>query len=210
MIADARERMSGVRLLLIWPGRMAMDATLAGELAAAGVGAIEYRPEPGETDREAGRALQGLAGHGAVALVNNRVSLALLVDGVHLGEADMAVAAARAALGSGAVIGRTARSGASLAQGFTEGADYVAVGAVAASALKPDAPVLGPQAAGAVAAGAPGPVFAVGGAKRRLRGAWAAAGFTRVALSGAVLAAADPVAAAADWAAWLATLSRWP
>lgn len=202
----ARERMALVRLLLIWPGRIAVDSGLAAELSAF-VGAIEYRPEQAEDDSRAGRALAGLAGQGALTLINDRLALAAEADGVHLGEEDTAVAAARARLGPGAVIGRTARSKTSLARGFAEGADYVAVGALAPSALKPDAPVLGPAAAGVAAAGAPGPVFAVGGASVGNRRAWAGAGFTRVALSGAVLAAADPVAAASGWADWLAGLS---
>lgn len=203
----ARERMARATLLLIWPGRLPVDGPMAAELAAAGVGVFEYRPEPGEGEAAAGAALAALAGRGALTLVNDRTNLAGQADGVHLGEGDMPVAAARALLGPAAVIGRTARSRQSLAQGFLEGADYVAVGALAQSALKADAPVLGPPAAGEIAAGAPGPVFAVGGASVAARPAWAAAGFTRVALSGAVLGARDPAAAASDWADWLAGLA---
>lgn len=198
-----REGIAAARLLLIWPGGSPPDAALATEVVAAGVPALEYRPAPAEPESSVLASLEALRPAGAILLLNDLVVLANHADGVHVGEDDTPVAEARRRLGEAAVVGRTARGRESLRRGFAEGADYVAVGALAASRTKADAPVLGVSRAAGIARGSPGPVFAVGGASAAGRDEWRAAGFGRFALSGAVLRAPDPVAAAADWARWV-------
>lgn len=77
--------------------------------------------------------------HGAVVILNDNPHLALELgaDGVHLGQSDMAVKAARKLLGSDMVIGATAHNSRHLAMCAAEdGADYVAFGAFFPTATK--------------------------------------------------------------------------
>ncbi len=80
--------------------------------------------------------------HGAVFIVNDDPKLAADVDadGAHLGAADGEVAAARAVLGAGKLIGASCYNRISLANAAARaGADYVAFGAFFASSIKPGA-----------------------------------------------------------------------
>jgi len=77
--------------------------------------------------------------HGAIVIINDDPHLALELgaDGVHLGQSDMAVKAARKLLGANMVIGATAHNSRHLAMCAAEdGADYVAFGAFFATATK--------------------------------------------------------------------------
>lgn len=80
--------------------------------------------------------------YGAVFIVNDDPRLAADVDaeGVHLGTGDGEVAAARAVLGAGKLIGASCYNRISLANSAARaGADYVAFGAFFASSIKPGA-----------------------------------------------------------------------
>jgi len=76
-------------------------------------------------------------------LINDHVTLAaeLDADGVHVGQHDSAIAAARAVLGPQKVIGASCYNRFELAeQAQAAGADYVAFGACYPSSTKPNAP----------------------------------------------------------------------
>lgn len=76
-------------------------------------------------------------------LINDHVPLAaaLDADGVHVGQDDHAIAAARDVLGTGKIIGASCYNRFELAeQAQTAGADYVAFGACYPSPTKPHAP----------------------------------------------------------------------
>lgn len=140
--------------------------------------------------------------HGALFVVNDRVEAARAVgaDGVHLGQEDVSVAAARALLGPDVLVGVSTHDAGELDDALRDGADCVGVGSVFPTATKGrDVPVgspaaLAPLAARAEAAGVP--AFAIGGIDVARAPAVAAAGFTRVATCAGVLAAEDPEAAA--------------
>jgi len=71
-------------------------------------------------------------GHDVAVLMNDDVAMAknLKLDGVHIGQADMSLSAARAHLGPSAMIGVTCHNSRHLAMEASEGgADYVAFGA---------------------------------------------------------------------------------
>jgi thiamine-phosphate pyrophosphorylase len=99
--------------------------------------------------RMEGRALWGVARamraltqqHGAALIVNDRVDIALAAeaDGVHLGQEDIPLAVARRLLGSEAVIGVSVSSEEEAAAAEKEGASYVSVGSIFATASKADA-----------------------------------------------------------------------
>lgn len=81
--------------------------------------------------------------YGARLLVNDDAALAheMNADGVHLGQADGSVGAARELLGSDKLIGVTCHGSLALArQALAEGADHLAFGRFFASHTKPDAP----------------------------------------------------------------------
>lgn len=143
--------------------------------------------------------LQALCADSGVPLVvNDDPWLAARVGaaGVHLGEADGAIAAARALLGDRALVGVScyddlARARAAAAQG----AAYVAFGAMFPSGTKPGARRAGPGLLRhARALGLP--VVAIGGITPENAGIPVEAGADLIAVIGGVFDAPDPVAAA--------------
>jgi thiamine-phosphate diphosphorylase len=98
-------------------------------------------------------------------LVSSRVDLALATGaaGVHLPENDLPVAAARALLGDGRLLGRSVHSVEAARQAAQEGADYLLFGPVFATASHPGRPARGLAALAEVAAAVPVPVLAIGG-----------------------------------------------
>jgi thiamine-phosphate pyrophosphorylase len=121
---------------------------------------------------------------GALCLVNDRVDLALLAgaNGVHVGDEDLPVEAARELLGPMGLVGATVRNAQGARAAQEAGADYVGVGPIFATTTKQvPAPVLGLEGFAAVVRGSPVPVVGIGGvgleniAKVAQTGAWGAA-----------------------------------
>lgn len=80
---------------------------------------------------------------GAALVINDDVELAAAIgaDGVHLGRDDGSLAAARAILGAGSIVGATCGDSLARAEAaVAAGASYVAFGRFFASRTKPDAP----------------------------------------------------------------------
>ncbi len=127
------------RLYLITPPAIADLDAFAGELEAAlgagDVAALQIRLKPAGDDqvRAAVRRFMPIAHrHGVAVILNDRPDLAaeLGCDGVHVGDEDPAVEAARRILGPHAMIGATCRDSRHQAMEAAEaGADYVAFGA---------------------------------------------------------------------------------
>ena len=123
-------------------------STLLAQVEAAlqgGVRLVQYRDKSADAARrgELARALTALCRqYAARCIINDDVALALGVgaDGVHLGGSDGDLAAARAALGPGRLLGASCYANFTLARAAQDaGADYVAFGAVCASPTKPQA-----------------------------------------------------------------------
>jgi len=145
---------------------------------------------------------------GALLIVNDRLDVALAVeaDGVHLGQDDLPLEPAQAALGDARarmVIGISTHTLAQVERAVAGGADYLGFGPVFATATKanPD-PVVGVDglAAACARAGAT-PVVAIGGVTPAHAAALHAAGAAAACAIRAVNAAADPAAAARALAA---------
>ncbi len=143
--SDPRHRIRGVYLLT---REMADTAALSAGVDAAlrgGVRLLQYRDKSGDTGRhrEQLQALRELTRHhGAALIVNDDVGLAVgcHVDGVHLGEHDGDIAAARATLGPHAIIGASCYNELRYADTAARaGVDYLAFGAFFASGTKPAA-----------------------------------------------------------------------
>jgi len=106
---------------------------------------VQYRNKLAgdEARREQAAAAAALAHEaGSLFIVNDSVELALDVsaDGVHIGRDDGDVAAVRAAIGPGRILGVSCYDEWDRAvQAVAAGADYVAFGAMFPSSVKPDA-----------------------------------------------------------------------
>jgi thiamine-phosphate diphosphorylase len=147
-------------------------------------------------DAAALRALTRAAG--ALLVVNDRPDVAALVaaDGVHLGQDDLPVAAARRVLGPGALIGVSTHSVAEAQAAMAAGADYLGVGPVYATASKPNPPAArGLELVRAVRDAADLPLVAIGGIRPETAAAVRAAGADAVALIAALVRTPDPAAA---------------
>jgi thiamine-phosphate pyrophosphorylase len=110
-------------------------------LLAGGVKVIQVRikqtPQRQALD-ELARISERCRAAGAVCLANDRVDWALIAGagGAHVGDDDLPGPDARRALGPGRILGVTVRDAASAAQACADGADYVGVGPVFATATK--------------------------------------------------------------------------
>jgi thiamine-phosphate pyrophosphorylase len=134
-------------------------------------------------------------------VVNDRVDLALLAgaDGVHLGADDLSIRDARRLAGRSLLVGASTHDLAEAARAVEAGADYCGVGAMFASALKPERKPAGPAWLQAFLERYPRiPHVAIGGINASNVRELAAAGARGVAVSSAVCAARDPGAVVAS------------
>lgn len=134
---------------------------------------------------------------GVLLIINDYVDIALAVDadGVHLGQEDLPVAAARE-IAPDLLIGASTHSleQALAAQG--EGADYVNIGPIFATGTKEGTgPFLGPKAIGEIGGRLQVPFTVMGGIKESNIGEVLAQGARRVAVVTAVTEARDIAAA---------------
>jgi len=112
---------------------------------AAGATWLQYRNKAADAALREAQARQLLPlcrRHGVPLIVNDdwRLAAAIGADGVHLGEEDGDIAAARAALGDAAILGASCYDDLALArQAAASGASYVAFGAFFPSPTKPNA-----------------------------------------------------------------------
>ncbi len=134
-------------------------------------------------------------GYGALVTVHEDVAAALAAGaaGVHL-PAGVSPAAARRALGAGALVGGSAHAEADLAALAAAGADYATLSPIFPSASKPGyGPALGgDRLARAAAAAAPLGVVALGGVTAENAARCIEAGAAGIAVMGSVMAAAAP------------------
>ncbi|MBI4003873.1 MAG: thiamine phosphate synthase [Candidatus Omnitrophica bacterium] len=133
-------------------------------------------------------------------IINDRVDIACAVgaDGVHLGQDDLPLAAARRVLGPGRQIGRSTHSLEQARDAEAEGADYLGCGPIFQTPTKPDAGSVGTELIGRVMDAVRLPVVCIGGIDRGNLAAVLEAGADRVAVVRAVCAAADPESAARE------------
>src|SRR5690606_30732330 len=162
---------------------------------------LQYRNKTATADlraRQAAILQAACASAGVPLLVNDdpRLAAAVGAAGVHLGEDDGGIAAARAILGDGAIIGASCYDDVARARAAAAaGADYLAFGAFFPSATKPGARRATPGLL-REAAGFGLPLVAIGGITPDNAGIPIAAGADLLAVVGAVFDAPDPVAAA--------------
>ena len=144
----------------------------ARELREAGVRLLQYRDKangPQEILRAAREIDEAFDGAPVIRLMNDRADLAVLAgwEGVHVGQEDLGVEAARRVLGNGlckALVGVSTHNEQQVRAAITSAPDYVAVGPVYRTASKsnPD-PVVGLDLLRKARAMTELPIVAIGG-----------------------------------------------
>jgi thiamine-phosphate pyrophosphorylase len=169
-----------------------------------GVRAVQLREKDLSTDqlyRLAQRVLARTRAHGALLLVNDRIDVALAVgaDGVHLGRRSLPPEEARRLLGPRSILGVSCHSVTDAREAAQGGADFVVLGPIYATPSKaPYGPPLSPAVLRAAREDVTAPILAIGGINAARIPEVIGAGADGAALISAVVAAADPAAAARE------------
>jgi thiamine-phosphate pyrophosphorylase len=169
-----------------------------------GVDVVQLREKPASVSEryDLGRKLREITREAGVPLVvNDRVDLAtaLDADGVHLGDDDLPVSAAREQLGEEAIIGRSVSTPEAARRAEAAGADYLGVGAVFPTDSKDDIPdeeyAVGLDRVRAVREATDLPFVGIGGVTPENAADVVQAGADGVAVISAITGADDPEAA---------------
>ena len=207
-----RQRLDAARLYFVCDAaadRGELDALL-GQALAAGVDVIQLRDKlaPARALRAAGSLFaEAAAEHQALFIVNDDPELAAAcgADGVHLGQDDTAVDAARALIGDQSIVGlsthRAEQLDAALAARGPARPDYVSIGPVWETPTKPGRPASGldyVRYAHERATPAAMPWFAIGGIDPANVGEVIAAGAERIVVVRAIRDAESPGRAASS------------
>ena len=182
---------------------------LVGAVLRGGADVVQLRHKTlgrGRLLELARRLAESVHAAGRLFIVNDHLDIALLsgADGVHLGEDDLPLEAARRMAPPGFLLGASASTPGSARTAVAAGADYLGAGPAFATAVKPEKPVIGPVGVAAVAAAVAVPVFAIGGVEAGNAASLVAAGVRRACVIGGLARAADPEAAARELKAALA------
>jgi len=170
-------------------------------IVKAGVDVIQLRDKDnGQSDRElleSGHILrEACCDTPTLFVMNDRPDLAYCVgaDGVHLGQGDMPIKEARRIVGTSTFIGISTHNLAQAQGAVSAGADYIGVGPVFLSRTKHFDEFPGLELLREVSDNISLPIFAIGGIDRHNLADVLSTGVTRVAVSSAVMLAADPAA----------------
>jgi thiamine-phosphate pyrophosphorylase len=186
---------------LVTDTQLAADRPLGLIVAAAirgGAKIIQYRDKGASTRKmvETARSLSSLCHDmGACFLINDRLDVALAVDadGVHIGQDDMPVGAARKLLGSGRLIGVTVHNLDELRAAEEENVNYLSVAPVFATSTKPDHQLpLGLEGLKALAAISRKPLVAIGGISHSNAAEVILSGAHGICVVSSIITAADP------------------
>ncbi len=177
---------------------------LLGTVEAAlkgGIAIVQYREKTADDEErlQVAQQMRSLCHrYGALFIVNDRVDIAAAAeaDGVHLGQHDLPMAAARKILGPDKLVGRSTTNPAELKRALDEGADYIGVGPVHETPTKPGKAASGDDYVRYAAQHATMPWFTIGGLNAENLAQTLAAGATRVAVVRALMQAEDPAAVA--------------
>ena len=131
-------------------------------------------------------------------LINDRLDIALAVgaDGVHLGQTDIPVWAARDILGADKIVGATANTLEKAEEAWKSGADYLGVGDVFGTSTKADTIHVTLEELAAIKKQVEIPVVAIGGINAENISSLKATGVDGAAAISAILAKRDITAAA--------------
>jgi thiamine-phosphate pyrophosphorylase len=196
---ESRARLAAARLYVLLAGRgsLAEMSRLAETLVEAGVHVLQLRDKQ-LNDRDllarARRLREITADSGTLLVINDRPDVAALVraDGVHVGQDELSVKDVRTLVGARMLVGVSTHSIEQARRAVLEGANYIGVGPTFPSGTKSFDAFPGVEFVRAVAAEIRLPAFAIGGIGVENLAEVLGTGIGRVAVSGAVLSAADP------------------
>lgn len=169
---------------------------------AAGVTAVQLREKDATTRQflEQAFALGKVASElGIPFIINDRVDIALACQarGIHLGQSDMQCALARRIVGKDMIIGVSVSTVGQAVEAQADGADYLGVGPLFATSTKADAlPATGLGVLSTIRRAVHIPLVGIGGINYKNAGDVVRAGADGIAVVSAVIASADPGAAA--------------
>ena len=131
-------------------------------------------------------------------IINDRLDIALAcdADGLHVGQQDLPVAAARRLLGPDKLIGASVQTVAEAIQAQHDGADSLGVGAMFATATKPDALPVSRETLRGICEAVSVPLVLIGGLNEQTLPAFKGEPVEGVAVVSAILANPDPKHAA--------------
>lgn len=106
--------------------------------------------------------------NGVPLIIDDRVDVALAVgaEGVHVGQSDMPVATARLLMGDDKIVGATAKTVPQALEAYTQGADYLGVGAIYPTTTKVKTVLTSTETLSNICGAVPIPVNAIGGLNR--------------------------------------------
>ena len=130
---------------------------------------------------------------GVPLLINDNVEIARKsgADGVHVGQEDMDASAVRGILGSGMIVGVTAKTVEQAKRAQDAGADYLGSGAVFGSSTKRNAKPMTKETLREICAAVRIPVVAIGGINRENAAGLAGTGIVGIAVVSGIFAAED-------------------
>jgi len=201
----ARQRFGDIRLYVILTEAFCQGDWFATAEAAlrGGADCLQLR-EKDLTDRElldrADRLSALCHDHGALFILNDRPDLAVLsgADGVHLGQDDISVSAARRIVASTCLVGVSTHTEPQIDAAIREAPDYIAIGPMFATRTKPQDHIAGPETIAVARRRTALPLVAIGGIDARNIGAVLAAAACAVCVCQAVVAQPNVEAAAAN------------
>lgn len=162
--------------------------------ASARVMQLRLKNAPARSFLAAARAIAGLCRRdGATLIVNDRVDVAILAeaDGVHLGQEDLPLDAARRLMGPNRIIGISTHNIEQARAAELGGADYIGFGPMYAGGVKSIAAGQGPDKLRAVRAAVKIPIVAIGGITEQRVGEVLGAGADAAAIITDVVRAPD-------------------
>ena len=159
----------------------------------AGLDIIQFRDkEASDADFfKTGLRIKSLLKDKALFIINDRVHMALALDadGVHLGPMDMPIETARKLLGKKKIIGFSASSLKEALDAQKQAVDYIAIGAIFHTPIKPDYKKAGLKTLRKVVKKIKIPIVAIGGINKANIKEVAATGVKRIAVVRAILKA---------------------
>jgi len=137
---------------------------------------------------------------GVPLIINDRADIALAVnaDGVHVGQDDLPIDAARRIMGKDAIIGASVNNVTEALTAAALGADYLGVGAMFATGTKTDADINSMEELRRIRAEIKIPIVAIGGINKNNVPFFAGTGIDGIAVVSAIVAQKDASGAARE------------
>jgi len=198
MVSFADRRLYGIVDLGYVEDELEAVIQVTQSLLSGGIDILQLRAKKANEDTilQFGRAMLPLTRAAKVPLIINdfpEIAAELDADGVHLGQDDGDIVAARAIIGSDKIVGRSTHSPGQAIAAKAEGADYIGFGPIFATPTKPGRAAIGSRDIADVhdRLGDQFPIYCIGGIKDDNAAALVAAGARRLVIVSGLLLADD-------------------